>query len=703
LLGSPVKSHWWSREDILLILLVGLLLYLPGLGPWRDVLGTSYSGPYVPLFDRDEPRFASAARTMLQTGDYIVPRFNGDLRPDKPPLVYWAMTVAYRLVGINELGARLPSAFFGTLTLVVIYFVAGGRFGRKTGLVAALMLAACGLFVAEARLATADATMVFFVALCMGAAWNAWEAGNLPLGGMLPKVQYMVDHKEVLSSAEVKARAGGLSIWQALLFWLALAGGTLTKGVPLAFVLVPMVTLSIATGQLTGAFGEWRKQRAAQMVVHLPSLAWHAVIGGNWRWWKQLRPWVGVPILAVLVGSWFVAAGIRTDGELIRGMIGVHLIMRVFGEYLGNQILTLLHMQGAQAESMSKYGQPPFFYLATVWVTFWPWTPLLVPGGFYLWRRVRGKSVLAIDRRPYQFILAWIIPMWIILESSRGKLLQYVLPLYLAMIILCADMLVASWHRLTEAMAARWMDYARWVFMGVWFALGIAAIWVPRHFVHDESIFQVSILLAGLLFAGGVATALAWGSESWIYWTVLCWAVALAWANAVVVPQVEEFRISQQVMDRVGELERRGYAYGAMGYEEPSLVFYAEHSVPMRTQATGDEWQKKVEAFFAAGPKERADGGDGEMSRSLMKPFGTPGVDMAMIVDDATLAEFKSEGRVFFVLEPVYVGFRSGDGKSEKHVTVITNVMPVAASASAPATAASPPAVEAGTAPATGK
>ena len=56
----------------MLLILLGALFLLPGLNS-------------IPLFDRDEPRFATAARTMLETGDYIVPKFNGNLRPDKPP------------------------------------------------------------------------------------------------------------------------------------------------------------------------------------------------------------------------------------------------------------------------------------------------------------------------------------------------------------------------------------------------------------------------------------------------------------------------------------------------------------------------------------------------------------------------------------------------------------------------------------------
>ena len=43
----------------------------------------------LPLIDRDEPRFAEASREMIERGDYIVPRFNNQLRLDKPPIAYW--------------------------------------------------------------------------------------------------------------------------------------------------------------------------------------------------------------------------------------------------------------------------------------------------------------------------------------------------------------------------------------------------------------------------------------------------------------------------------------------------------------------------------------------------------------------------------------------------------------------------------------
>ena len=124
------KRRWWSREDLILLILLGILYFLPGLAQ-------------IPLFDRDEPRFATAAREMANSGDYIVPHFNGNLRPDKPPLLYWLMNASYALTGgPSELGARLPSALCGTLTLLVVYFAVGSRFKLDALRIAARKLVA---------------------------------------------------------------------------------------------------------------------------------------------------------------------------------------------------------------------------------------------------------------------------------------------------------------------------------------------------------------------------------------------------------------------------------------------------------------------------------------------------------------------------------------------------------------------------------
>lgn len=80
------------------------------------------------LVDETEPLFAEASRQMLVTGDWITPYWNGETRFDKPALIYWFMAFCYKLVGVNEWGARLPSAL-SAIALVYFGYYTLSRFG----------------------------------------------------------------------------------------------------------------------------------------------------------------------------------------------------------------------------------------------------------------------------------------------------------------------------------------------------------------------------------------------------------------------------------------------------------------------------------------------------------------------------------------------------------------------------------------------
>ncbi len=73
----------------------------------------------LPLIDRDEPRFAEASREMRQTGDFVIPRVNGEYRFDKPPLIYWCQAGSTALLGESDFSVRLPSALFAAATAVL--------------------------------------------------------------------------------------------------------------------------------------------------------------------------------------------------------------------------------------------------------------------------------------------------------------------------------------------------------------------------------------------------------------------------------------------------------------------------------------------------------------------------------------------------------------------------------------------------------
>ena len=126
----------------------------------------------LPLIDRDEPRFAEASREMKQSGDFIIPRVNGDFRFDKPPLIYWCQVAAFNVLGDNDFAARLPSVLFAALTTMVTALWGSRIFSPKVGLCAGLIFATCLQVFIHSRAAVADMPMIFFF---VAASWSDWE------------------------------------------------------------------------------------------------------------------------------------------------------------------------------------------------------------------------------------------------------------------------------------------------------------------------------------------------------------------------------------------------------------------------------------------------------------------------------------------------------------------------------------------------
>jgi len=124
------------------------------------------------LWDRDEPRFAQATVEMIASGDYLVPTFNGRLRPDKPILAYWWMAAPMRLLGPGAVAARLGSAVAMAIAALLTFATARRLLlPAGAGLWAMAVLAATPLAVAEGQAATADA-------LLLAAVTGAWGGGG---------------------------------------------------------------------------------------------------------------------------------------------------------------------------------------------------------------------------------------------------------------------------------------------------------------------------------------------------------------------------------------------------------------------------------------------------------------------------------------------------------------------------------------------
>jgi 4-amino-4-deoxy-L-arabinose transferase-like glycosyltransferase len=296
--------------------------------------------------------------------------------------------------------------------------------------------------------------------------------------------------------------------WPAI-FWTGLAGGILLKGpLILMFVGLPIVTLAIL-------------DRSAA-----------------WLW--RLRPVLGLIWLLVLVLPWFVAIFWRAGDTF-------------FTDSLGGDMLSKFAAQ-------ESHGAPPGLYLLLFWVTFWPGAALAGMAAPAVWRARREPGA--------QFLLAWLVPSWIVFELVLTKLPHYVLPLYPPIAILT----IGALER--RVLSRSWlMRGAAWWFVipaGASVIAVIGAITLTRQPVFLAWPFVAAALIFGLF---------AW----WLYddnraerslLNAVVAAIFLAVAiYGIVIPALTPLFPSAEIARALRNVVCVGPRAAAAGFHEPSLVF----------------------------------------------------------------------------------------------------------------------------------
>jgi 4-amino-4-deoxy-L-arabinose transferase-like glycosyltransferase/membrane-associated phospholipid phosphatase len=129
------------------------------------------------LWDSDETRFSEATVEMVHSGDYLVPTLNGELRADKPVLIYWLMSLPVRLFGPTELACRFFAPIGATVTCLLTTLIARHLFGPSTGLLAMLILATAPLLLVTGTAATTDAVLLATIVGAFAVFENASRTG----------------------------------------------------------------------------------------------------------------------------------------------------------------------------------------------------------------------------------------------------------------------------------------------------------------------------------------------------------------------------------------------------------------------------------------------------------------------------------------------------------------------------------------------
>lgn len=228
-------------------------------------LGSMFSPP---LLDDADSTHAEAAREMLARGDYVTLHVNGIRYLEKAPLPYWLTAGSFRLFGINEFAARVPTVL--AVLLLGWLGLAWGRraFGERAGIYAGLFVLTCAgvflftrIFIPDVLLSLLIAASLYFLLTALELSQKAWH-------------------------------------WYAGYACVALA--VLAKGL------------------------------VALVFVGMPAFIYLAITG-DWRRWREFRLLSGLGLLFAIAAPWHILAGLRNHGFFWFYFVNEHFL-RFLGE-----------------------------------------------------------------------------------------------------------------------------------------------------------------------------------------------------------------------------------------------------------------------------------------------------------------------------------------------------------------------------------
>ncbi|MFA5863258.1 MAG: glycosyltransferase family 39 protein [Phycisphaerae bacterium] len=321
------------------------------------------------LTDPDEGRYALISKNMIDRHNFLVPWLGENYYSDKPPLYFWMTAGCLKIFGLDnpQFSARIVPVLGGLLTILATYLVASTLFNHMLGLLSAgcllstVMMVGCGKFVRMD---------IYLVALTAMTLWA-----------------FLKGYKQQ-----------GPTRWF-LLIYPFLALGTLIKG-PVAIV-IPTAIIFLF-------------------------LVWQWLIGqGDWKVLNHMRLILGLAIIIVLAGPWFLYMVTQYPGY-------AH-------EFFSRQNFE----RAVDNQSQLGHHTTPLIYAATLLIGFVPWTGLAV-----LAVARYTKSALGRGSRDWEskFLFLWFALIMIFFTIAKARLFHYVFPVFVPVAIFLGRFLYDYWQ-----------------------------------------------------------------------------------------------------------------------------------------------------------------------------------------------------------------------------------------------------------------
>lgn len=519
----------------------------------------------IGLIDETEPLFVEASRQMLLTGDWITPYFDGEPRFDKPPLIYWLMVLAFKIFGVNEFAARLPSVL-SAIAVTVLCFYTLKQFAGRTK-------SEPGATTAAELEATAPPSNFW--------PWRQWLPAWLGATMLLLNPNTFFWGRTAYSDMLLTACIGGALLtffcgyaqptpgrtqqrwyWA---FYVCIALAILTKG-PIGVVLpgLAIAGFLVYVGQVRATLAEMQWRRGAVLVLAL-TLPWYLLV-------------------------------IRDNGwAFIDSFFGYHNVERF-------------------TSVVNRHAGPWYFHFLVILVGFLPWSVYL-PAAIARLRPWRRREWQAAPRSEHLglFALAWFVAVLGFFTVAVTKYFSYTLPLMPAAAILVA-LLWAEWIAEPSRRHAGFLWSGGFAVL-LSAALAGALLYSPQWLGDDPWMPNLGARLqaAGLPLLG----SWIWGATAITTLVFLLWRSRWLWlANLigmllfiglVILPGVGIADIErQQPLREMAQILRQAAqptdAVIMVGFKKPSLVFYTQRHVTYFGEPA--TVIPRLQQAFAASPQE---------------------------------------------------------------------------------------------------
>ncbi|MEM9937608.1 MAG: glycosyltransferase family 39 protein [Pseudomonadota bacterium] len=421
----------------------------------------------LPALDRDESRFAQASKQYIETGDYLIIRYQDEFRNKKPAGIHWLQSGATLLFGDEDKleiwTYRVPSWLGASLATLATFWCGLVLVGRPAAFLGSALFGATLLVTTETHVAKTDGVLIFL---------TTWGIGALA--------------RLYMNRAENPKR-------MALIFWFAMGCGLLIKG-----PVTPMVAAY-------AGFGAWVWAKSGE--------------GRGGDWWRPLIWWPGPTLAAAMFLPWLAAIQLATDNTFLQGAVGKDLKDKFAGASEGHAGWPLYHLShiplwffpavillvpGATlawkflrggSEDARRRGTDALFIVLAIgaltalatWIL--PgelgngapaaYAALIILGFWWLSTRPEWQSRWAVaeaspvseEMKAIRFLVAWAVLTTVFFELMPTRLSHYILPAYPAYALLC------GWAGL-QILDGERLPVSKWTSFSIYLIGGIAALLV---------------------------------------------------------------------------------------------------------------------------------------------------------------------------------------------------------------------------------